>query len=374
MSEITDISINDYAEKVRPTDKLTELRPVLKGLFGEVGSLITVSKKQDREGDIFKAYQGSFSEELGDVFWYITAICRRKNYNLEKIVDAAKLSYDSNSILFPPRSPGAIVSQEFKFTESGNLEDLLFDIGKASAALLDFNLKNDDFKKRLIELVTIYLKIVQASKIPFQFILKDNQNKARGRFLKPKIETLPSFDITFPEDERLPRKFEIEIREKQNGKTYLRWNNVFIGDPLTDNIADKDGYRFHDVFHFSHAAILHWSPVFRALIKHKRKSDPKTDENQDSGRAIVIEEGVSAYIFSYAKQMDFFENQNKVSFDLLKTISNFVKGYEVESCPLYMWEEAILKGYAVFRELKANKGGIIMGNLDKRTIKYKPLK
>ena len=74
MSEITDISINDYAEKVRPTDKLTELRPVLKGLFGEVGSLITVSKKQDREGDIFKAYQGSFSEELGDVFWYITCL------------------------------------------------------------------------------------------------------------------------------------------------------------------------------------------------------------------------------------------------------------------------------------------------------------
>jgi hypothetical protein len=65
-------------------------------------------------------------------------------------------------------------------------------------------------------------------------------------------------------------------------------NGVFIGDPLTDNILDRDGYRFHDVFHFAHASILHWSPTFRALIKHKRKSDPVVDEAQDSGRAIVV--------------------------------------------------------------------------------------
>jgi hypothetical protein len=50
--------------------------------------------------------------------------------------------------------------------------------------------------------------------------------------------------------------------------------NGVVGDPLTDNIADRDGYRFHDVFHFAHPAVLHWSPTFRALVKRKRKSDP----------------------------------------------------------------------------------------------------
>ena len=45
-----------------------------------------------------------------------------------------------------------------------------------------------------------------------------------------------------------------------------------------------------DVFHFAHAAILHWSPTFRALIRHKRKSNPDIDEAQDSGRAIVIDD------------------------------------------------------------------------------------
>lgn len=119
---------------------------------------------------------------------------------------------------------------------------------------------------------------------------------------------------------------------------------MFIGDPLTDNIADRDGYRFHDVFHFANAAILHWSPVMRALIRHKRKSNPKFDEEQDSGRAIVVEEGVAAWIFSRAKELNFFENQEKVSLGILKTIGEFVSGYEVEKCPLKLWEKLSWKG------------------------------
>ena len=89
------------------------------------------------------------------------------------------------------------------------------------------------------------------------------------------------FDSEFGEDERLPSLFEIHIRQRKSGQSYLQWNGVFIGNPLTDNILDPDGYRFHDVFHFAHAAVLHWSPTFRALIKHKRKSDTVIDEAQD---------------------------------------------------------------------------------------------
>ena len=39
-----------------------------------------------------------------------------------------------------------------------------------------------------------------------------------------------------------------------------------------------------------------WSPTFRALIKQKRKSDPKVDDAQDGGRAIVVEEGLTAWV------------------------------------------------------------------------------
>src|SRR3546814_8103782 len=105
--------------------------------------------------------------------------------------------------------------------------------------------------------------------------------------------------------------------------SYLQLNGVFIGDPLTDNIADPDGYRFHDVFHLANAAILHWSPVVRALIKHKRKSRPKYDEEQDSGRAIVVEEGLTAWLFTRAKALNYYKDQKRVSLGILKTVQEF---------------------------------------------------
>ena len=129
----------------------------------------------------------------------------------------------------------------------------------------------------------------------------------------------------------------------------------------------------HDVFHFAHAAILHWSPVFRALIKQKRKSDLKVDEAQDGGRAIVIEEGLTAWIFSRAKHLNFFDGQDNISFDLLKTVQQFVQGYEVEDCPLKLWERTILDGYKAFRQVRDNNGGTVIGDRENRTVTYVPI-
>ena len=139
---------------------------------------------------------------------------------------------------------------------------------------------------------------------------------------------------------------------------------------MTDSIADSDGFRFHDVFHLSHAAILGWSPTLRSLMKRKRKSDPLVDEAQDGGRAIVIEEGLVAWVFSYAKEADFFEGRDSVSFGLLRTVSRFVVGFEVDACPLALWEHAILAGYKVFREVRTNEGGVVVGDRPTRTLKY----
>ena len=46
----------------------------------------------------------------------------------------------------------------------------------------------------------------------------------------------------------------------------------------------------------------------------------------------------------------------KLSYDILKTIQQFVKGYEVEKCSLFLWEKAILEGYKVFNQLKEKQG------------------
>ena len=48
----------------------------------------------------------------------------------------------------------------------------------------------------------------------------------------------------------------------------------------------------------------------------------------------------------------------------------FVEGYEVADMPLWLWEEAILSGYHVFRELQANRGGVVTADLENRTLGY----
>src|SRR4029079_14836619 len=74
---------------------------------------------------------------------------------------------------------------------------------------------------------------------------------------------------------------------------------------LTDNAYENDGYRFHDVSHRADAAVLGWSPIIRSGLKRKRKSNHKTDEVEDGGRAKAIEEGVSAHVFCYAAEHNF---------------------------------------------------------------------
>ena len=233
--------------------------------------------------------------------------------------------------------------------------------------------KNLDGQTRdmLLRFSECYLQALQGAGVKFENVVRMNITKARGRFLDPVRSSLPVFDSAFPDAERLPEHFAIRFTQRKSGQSYLQWNRVFIGEPLTDNILDPDGYRFHDVFHFAYAAILHWSPVFRALIKQKRKSDQKIDEAQDGGRAIAIEEGLTAWIFSCAKHLNFFDGPNLISFDMLKTVQQFVQGYEVEACPLNLWERAILDGYKVFRKIRENNGGIVIGNRPARTIEYK---
>jgi hypothetical protein len=74
---------------------------------------------------------------------------------------------------------------------------------------------------------------------------------------------------------------------------------------------------------------------------------------------VLIEEGIATFIFGQAKELDFYarEQPGELSFSLLKTIRQFVRGYEPEASPLWLWEEAILRGYHAFRFLKVKRRG-----------------
>ena len=368
--------LSEYTDQIAETDKLPEddLRPVLLGLFGEVGSVMATAKKYHREKEAYPRYRDDLVEELGDVLWYFAALCRRLGYKINEVFsEAAKGKNYKNEVAASDLVAGPL-SRIAVAEDIYSLDELLLDLGQATSALLTVKEKSEETLSLLSTFADCYLRTVQTKeKTTFAEIVRGNAEKAKGRFLKPSYEDLLGFEENFPEDEKLPEKFRIEITQRKSGRSYMRWKGVFIGDPLTDNMINEDGYRFHDVFHLSYAAILHWSPIFRGLIKHKRKSSPKIDEAEDGGRARVVEEGVSAWIFSQAKELDFFKGQRSVSFGLLKGVQNFVKGYEVEKCPLWLWEHAILEGYKVFRQVKKNEGGIVIGNRKARTISYKPL-
>ena len=154
-----------------------------------------------------------------------------------------------------------------------------------------------------------------------------------------------------------------------------RYKGINVGDRLTDNMIMLDDYRFHDVFHYAYAAVLGWSPVTRALFRLKRKSDSRIDEGEDGARAVLIEEGIATWIFGQAKELRFYESieRGDISFDLLKSIRKFVAGYEIESRPLWMWEEAILQGYAAFRFLKEKRRGIVHIDMLERRLSIEDL-
>lgn len=174
------------------------------------------------------------------------------------------------------------------------------------------------------------------------------------------------FDENFDEMEQLPRRFTVDFKSVQVGgkeKTIVSIDENQVGDVIDDNSKDKDAYRFHDIFHYTFAAILGWSPCTRAMMKRKRKSKPDVDEIEDGARATITEEAISLMIFNKAKQKHFFQEQIKVSPSLLNWVKEMTSSFEVSVRSKKEWEIAILKGYSLFRELIKNNGGKIQFNM-----------
>ena len=114
--------------------------------------------------------------------------------------------------------------------------------------------------------------------------------------------------------------------------------------------------------------------MLRALFRVKRKSDAELDENEDGARAILIEEGISTWIFNHAHHhRSLFEGVEKLDYDLLKSVQQFVEGYQVQMCALWQWETAILKGFEVFRLMKHHRKGTIVADLEQHTIEFKEI-
>ncbi len=373
---ILSISLSDYQEAAARTDQnrrggIEGLAFPLLGLFGEVGSLLSALKKKQRDNDSYAGYSETVLEEFGDVLWYFSNIASRVSLRLTDLAGKGPKS---------TRDSGRWRRVGVETNKSPEFEGAVIALaGKVGLFLNEFSIGKiqEDGVQLSSHLTDIFCAITEAAaiaNIDLQQAAQKNLCKINSRWPRTREHT-PLFDANFSESEQLPRKIEMHIVETRvAGRTCVTQlcNGVEIGSRLTDNKTVEDDYRFHDVFHLANAAVLGWSPCLRALFKVKRKSRPEIDENEDGARAILIEEGVSTLIFHHALRLNYFASVKTLDYSLLKTVQDFVNGYEVSRCPLWQWEQAILNGFTVFRKLRTHRRGVVTADLVERTITFRP--
>ena len=389
MDEFVPLSIQDYSVEALATDVLRDTESLsfpLLGLFGEVGSLLSEVKKKHRDHTAYRAYAAIVTEELGDVLWYFNLVATRGGIPLADIVTNLMGDADtwqtasSETLTFQALQPPVMTSQQ---APSARFEATLIELSAEVGLLMADQFKKDlmrDKKRlapRLVSILEILIRAANEAGVTLEAAAVKNRIKTTDRWPVQK-EYPPFFDASVPFEEQLPRSLTIDIFEREvSGKLYVfqTCNGLNIGDRLTDNAMTADDYRFHDVFHYAYVAVLGWSPVTRSLFRLKRKSLSKIDEAQDGARATLIEEGITTWIFGQAVEMALFEGleSGDLPFDLLKQIKQFVSGYEAEDCPTWLWEEAILQGYAAFRYLRKNRRGRIILDAENRRLDVEAL-
>lgn len=187
----------------------------------------------------------------------------------------------------------------------------------------------------------------------------------------PLFNVMP--DESYPAEEQLPRQLKVRFAEVTEGTRkkviVTDASGTSVGNELTDNAYDDDGYRFHDAMHLAHMAVLGWSPVLRKSLNRKRRSNSITDEIEDGGRAAVIEEAVVAFVYAYAKEHAYLEGVRKLDYQLLRTVKLLTSGLEVARWTLRDWESAILQGFDAWRSLLRDRHGVVVCDMKARTIR-----
>jgi NTP pyrophosphatase (non-canonical NTP hydrolase) len=229
----------------------------------------------------------------------------------------------------------------------------------------------DKLKEELGDVLWYVAAIASTNGLSLEEIAAQNLLKVTDRFREENLLNLPRIDQSY--EERFPDEFVINFIEEQGPlfpEVKLVWDNGPLGDPLTDNSMEPNEYRYHDVFHLGHIAFLGWSPVFRHLMKLKRRSDPFTLDTEDRGRAQVAEEAVTLIIYNYAKGNKMLKESDRIDTELLRTVQQLVVDLEVSHVTAYQWEATIIQSYKVFHELVENKGGKVLASPLRRKLEY----
>ena len=412
--EVHQMNFNEYQNIANQTDQqpgsgaiqddpYTIMVPLL-GLAGEAGELLAEHKKWLRDGNSYKLFPERVTEELGDLLWYLTNVATKHGRdlgdiacsNLERIRALGRDSARHNAQSQQERLSSRVELNEYQ--QLANQTDpcipaevapdgtyavlipMLGLAGKAGALLGDheqwfldgasFELRPERVAEQLGSILWYLCDAASKHGLHLEDVASYNLDKISRRW-GPATRSLVQcklFDGDYPEHERLPRQMDILIKPDGPGKTLTFVNGNRFGDPLTDNQYEDDGYRFHDIFHLSFASMLSWSPTVRALLRRKRKSNPVVDEIEDGGRAMVLEEGISALVFSYAERRNYLDGAEGVDYALLRNIREMTAHLEVGCRTEADWERAIVTSFQLWREVRRAGEGHIYADLEKGTI------
>lgn len=428
----------EYDQFVRRTDQY-QARSIkdrqniaLYGLVGEIGSLMSAVKKQflasEKEETSIGRPSPEISEEIGDIIWYCFNFvqvffpdeslnilereirflermirakegdwlkfqsllgqdrCRKFLDEVERFPSTVKLEFDDfqRVAFLTARTSGATLRQVCLSLLWQHAAELLRHKIPEEEKSINPLVPDRNIRYVLGDIAWHVSAVASIYGLSLNEVVQKNVEKVSFRH----SVSLPTalHDDTYPKDEQFPREFEVSFISIGPKRSRIYLDGRRLGNDLTDNAYDPDGYRFHDVLHLANAAKLGWSPVLRRLLQVKRKSNSKVDEVEDGARAAIVEEAVLKAIHSEGVRLakerylgpfapdhqELFPDAEDISFGFLKFIGHLVVGLEVSANKYWEWEAAILEGYRIFRELRRHGQGTVKVNLPKRTIDYSP--
>ena len=290
-----------------------------------------------------------------------------------------------------PQAKDVELTSEYTAKQRAEIIPLLGLVGEVGGLLSEYKKmirdgnKHQEFRELVAEELGDILWYVSTVATNFDLdlekIANENLAKTQDRWHEPDNKG-KLYDHNCHINQQFPRNFSYmfshaDIKGVQKLVLTDTVTGENIGDPLTDNAYDDDGYRYHDVIHLAFVAYFGWSPIFRKLFRDKgiikSKRAAAVDEAEDGGRAKVIEEAIIAAAYVYADQHNFLDGIEAVDWKLIRHIQQMTAKLEVKDRKAWEWNKVLLQGFRVWRKLIEHKGGIVEGDLLTGNLTFRPI-
>lgn len=144
------------------------------GLYGEVGGIMATAKKHVREEKAYPGFRRAAEEEFGDTLWYLAAYCRRRQVSLDSILRAATQGTTFVAECAASDFGSGAVEHVIVPSTSIQIDDTLFQLGLAAAALLEASNDETLLVSRLETCARCFLSALHASQLSFAVVARMN--------------------------------------------------------------------------------------------------------------------------------------------------------------------------------------------------------